>query len=310
MTIRVLITCPQMQEGLDEFRPRFERHSIDVEMPRLEQQLDEDELLQIIGSFDGVIAGDDSFTRPVLERAERLRVISKWGVGIDNIDMESARSLGIVVTNTPGQFGPEVADVVAGYIVMLARRLHEIDRAVREGRWLKVQGISLRGKTLGVVGFGAVGRAVAQRGRALDMNVSATDPLLEAADAPGGVRVLPLEELLTVSDFVSLNCPLTEENVHMLSDERLALMKSSAYLINTARGRLVDEAALVRALTTGELGGAALDVFENEPLPADSHLRTLPNCILGSHNASNTAEASRRVNALALDNLLKGLGVE
>ncbi len=163
MTDRVLIACPHLQRDLERFRPRFAEHDIEIEAPPVEQQLSEDYLLANIGRFDCVVAGDEPYTARVVEQASRLQTIAKWGIGIDNINLEAAREHGIKVVNTPGQLSAEVADVAICYIIMLARRLHVIDAAVRDGEWQQIRGTSLAGKTLGLVGLGAIGRAVARR---------------------------------------------------------------------------------------------------------------------------------------------------
>jgi D-3-phosphoglycerate dehydrogenase len=307
--MRVLVTCPQLQGAFDAYRSRFDELDIDVELPEVLQQLSEEEMAAIIDRFDGAIVGDDVLSSAVLHRASRLRVVAKWGIGVDNIDLRTASQLGIRVTNTPGVFGDEVADVVIGYLVLLARGLHTIDRRVRAGEWTKVEGVSLARRRLGVIGFGSIGQAVARRGQAMAMTVVAHDVApaqAEVADAIG-IQLLPLEELIAASDIVSLNCPLTDENQHMMDERRLSLLPRGAWVINTARGPLIDEKALVAALRSGQVGAAALDVFESEPLPAESELRQLDSVILGSHNASNTAEGVRRVSDLAVANLLAGL---
>ncbi|MDO8484237.1 MAG: phosphoglycerate dehydrogenase [Candidatus Limnocylindrales bacterium] len=306
---RVLITCPQMQVGLDEYRTVFAEQGIEVDTPTVVQQLSEADLAGIIDRYDGMIAGDDPLTASVLERAQRLRVISKWGVGIDNIDLEAARSRSIRVTNTPGAFGDEVADVVVGYLVLLARGLHQIDARVRAGEWPKIEGASLAGKTLGIVGLGSIGRALATRAGALGLLLLGHDVSenQRVASEALGVQTVPLGELLRQADFVSLNCPLTANNHHMLGEREFRLMKRGARLINTARGQLVDEGELVQALEEGRLAGAALDVFEVEPLPLTSRLRSFSQVILGAHNGSNTSEAVRRVSDMAVQNLIEGL---
>lgn len=306
---RVVITCPQLLRTFDEHRARFDSAGIEVELPDVVQQLSEDEMRAMIGRFDGIIVGDDPLTAPVLAQATRLRVISKWGVGIDNIDLDEARARGIRVTNTPGAFGDEVADVAIGYLILLARGLHVIDRRVRQGEWAKLEGVSLGGRTLGVIGLGSIGQAVARRALAMGMQVVGHDPS-EAQGAAAralGVEVSDLDGLFPRADVVSLNCPLTAENRHMLDGARLAALPRGAWIINTARGPLVDEPALIAALQSGQVGAAALDVFESEPLAADSPLREMPNVILGAHNASNTAEAGRRVSERAITNLIEGL---
>ena len=310
-TMRVLIACLHLQRHMDRYRDLLERHNIEFEMPHIEQQLSEAELIEIIDLFDGVVAGDDEFTARVLERAKRLKVISKWGIGLDAIERATAERLGIKVFNTPNVFADEVGDVAIGYIIMLTRKLHKMDQSVRAGGWLKVQGMSLRGKILGIIGAGSIGRGIARRARALGMEILAHDPvpvppsLIEET----GLRQVSLDELLARSDFVSLSCNLTSENCHMLGAKQFARMKDGAYLLNVARGPLIDEAALVGALHSGKLAGAALDVFEREPLPPDSPLRQFDNCIFGTHNGSNTLEAVLRVNEKAIANLFRGLGI-
>lgn len=309
MKWRVLITCPQLQETIDSYRNLLAEHSVEIEVPHLVQQLSESELLQIIEDFDGVIAGDDPFTAKVLERGKRLRVIAKWGIGVDAIDLEVAKQLGIRVSNTPNVFADEVADVVMGYIILLARQLHKLDQSVRSGRWWKPQCVSLCGQTLGVIGVGSIGKAVVRRASVAGMVAIGYDvaPLPAPFVEETGLRIVSLRELLRTSDFISLNCNLTQVNRHLLSTSEFAIMKTGVYIINTSRGALIDEAALVQSLQEGKVAGSALDVFEQEPLPLDSQLRQFDNCIFGTHNSSNTTEAVMKVNEIAIRNLLDGL---
>lgn len=311
MKYRVLVTCPQLQRSIDQYRDTFSRHGIEVEAPPVVQQMSESELLRIIDGFDGVIAGDDPFTSQVLEKGTRLKAIAKWGIGVDAIDLDAARRFGILVSNTPDVFSDEVADVVMGYIILLARQLHRLDRAVRDGAWLKVPGVSLRGKTLGVVGVGSIGRAVTLRAVAAGMVPIGYDISLppDEFQRHSGIRMLALDQILSESDFISLNCNLTDRNRRMLGPRQFAVMKPGVYIVNTARGALIDETALAAGLREGRVAGAALDVFEREPLPPDSPLREFDSCIFGTHNSSNTGEAVQRVNRLAIRNLLEHLGV-
>jgi phosphoglycerate dehydrogenase-like enzyme len=308
---RVLITCPQMLRHADEYRTRLAAVGIDADTPDVVQQLSEDELVAIIDRYDGAIAGDDQYTARVLEHATRLRIVSKWGVGVDNIDLQAAEARGIRVSNTPGAFGDEVADVIVGYLVLLARQLHRTDARAKAGEWPKIRGFSLAGKSLGVIGLGAIGQGVARRALAMDMRVLGqdVDPTAEQRSALLGTEIVTIPELLRQADVVSLSCPLTPASRHLIDAVALRTMKPGSYLINASRGGLVDEPALIEALASGHLAGAALDVFEVEPLPAASPLRDFENVILGAHNASNTEEASQRVNELALENLLDGLGM-
>ncbi len=305
----ILVSCPLMHDDIDEFAELFEKHNLSIDVPNVDQQLTEDELLDIIHQYDGVIAGDDEFTAAVLDRAERLSVISKWGIGTDNIDKAAAAELGIEVYNTPGVFNEEVADVVIGYAIMLTRKLHQIDQAVRRGEWACPRGTSLAGKTFGVIGVGGIGSAVAYRASTLGMDVLGSDvrSFPEELVEETGIKSVDTEHLFRESDVVSLNCPLTPQTRKIVGAPELEDLGPDGYLINTARGQLIDQAALVDALANERIAGAALDVFEEEPLPAESQLSTLTNVILGSHNAQNTSEAIERTHVRAIENLFKEL---
>lgn len=314
MTVqRVLISCVQMQTTLAKHRARMEEYGLELVVPDVKgQQLLEDDLLEIMPNIDGVIAGDDHFTARVLEASPRLKVLSKWGIGTDSIDKEAAERLGIVVTNTPGVFGDEVADMALGYVLLLGRRQHSIDTQVRAGRWPKVEGESFRNQTALVVGLGSIGCSIVTRLLAIGMTVLGYDPVVEAQQRARhlGVDPLPLEEALPSAGWLILAAPLTCETHHLIDQQRLELLPRGARLVNVARGQLVDEAALVRSLLSGHLGGAGLDVFEVEPLPEDSPLRAMDNVVLGAHNGSNTRAAVERTSALAVENLLRYVGQE
>lgn len=311
MTWKVLVTCPPMIMTLDNCQERFETEGMEVTAPAITQQLPESQLCEIVGQYDGVIAGDDPFTERVLEAGYkgRLKAIAKWGIGVDAIDLEAARAKGIVVTNTPEVFGGEVADVAVGYAVLLFRHLHHIDRAVRSGEWRKIQGVSSRGKTAGIIGLGSIGRAVARRLRSMEMkllghDVSQISPAFcsETDLTPAGK-----EQLLTQSDLVILTCSLNKQNRHFLNEHAFRLVKKGVFIINVARGPLIKESALLAALDEGVVAGAALDVFEVEPVGPDNPLLKYEQVILGTHNGSNTREAVERVNQIAIDNLLRSL---
>jgi len=311
MSLKVLISCPHLQRTIDNYRDLFSQNGVEIDLPEVDQNLSEADLIKIIDQYDGVIAGDDVFSEKVLLHASKLKVISKWGVGVDSIDLEAAKRLGITVSNTPNVFGDEVADLVIGYIILLSRKIHLIDRSVRNGLWkdAQIRGISLRGKTLGVIGVGSIGKAVVVRAKALGMITLGYDvyPISESFISQTGLKQVSLTELLRNADFISLNCNLTPENRHLLGKKEFNMMKSPVYIINTARGALIDESSLIQALAEGKVAGAALDVFEYEPLPSDSPLRRFENCIFGAHNSSNTYEAILRTNELAIKNLFAGL---
>jgi len=305
---RVLVSCPLIQDSMGEYNEQLAAHDITYDIVKVNQQLDEDELLELIDEYHGVIAGDDEFTRRVLETADRLEVISKWGIGTDDIDHDAAEEFGVEVFNTPGVFNDEVSDVVIGYVIMLTRRLHHIDSAVRDGEWICPRGTSLANKTFGVVGVGDIGSAVAHRAHAHGMEVLGNDiqPLSDDLKEIG-VRKMDKQTLFEESDLVSLNCILNEATRGMVAKDELERLGEGGYIINTARGGLIQESALIEALQEGTIAGAALDVFEEEPLPEGSPLTEMDNVILGSHNAQNTSEAVSRVNDRAVENLIQGL---
>lgn len=305
----VLITCPPALATADSFVPGLKARGLDVRLASVIQQPSEEDLIRLLQDVEGVIAGDDPLTSRVLRQAPKLRVIVRWGVGVDNVDLTEARKLGIRVVNTPGVFGDEVADVAIGYLILLARHLHRIDCSVRHGVWEKPQGRSLAGRTIGIIGLGTIGQAVARRAAAMRMVVVGHDVVAHARDtaAAQGVRIEPFDDLVARADVIVLCTALTSENRHLINATTLARMRPGGWLINVARGALVDEGALVAALKSGFLAGAALDVFESEPLSIDSPLQAFDQLILGSHNASNTVEAVARVNELAVDHLIRGL---
>lgn len=303
----VLVTCRQMQVELPQHRERIERLGYEVVAPDLagRQQFTAGELLEYGSRLVGIIAGDDELNGEFFGGAKRLKTVIRWGIGMDSVDHEAAQRHGVSVRNTPGVFGQEVADSAFGYILNLARGYVAVDSAVRRGEWPKWEGSTLAGTQLGIVGFGAIGHEIARRGHGFGMNVVVSDPFVETA--PAGVRIVDIDELLATSRFIVLACPLTAETFHLIDAGRLAHVRSDAYLINVARGPVVLEVDLIEALKAGRLAGAALDVFEVEPLPRDSELRTLPNVLLGAHNGSNTREGVARASSAAVDFLLEEL---
>jgi D-3-phosphoglycerate dehydrogenase len=312
MTIRVLVSAPYMLPHLDRFRPIFERSDIELVTPEVVERLSEEELFQLVGEIDGAICGDDRFTPRVLQAAvPRLKVISKWGTGIDSIDKQAAEKLGIRVCNTPGAFADPVSDTVMGYVLNFARRLPWMDRNMKQGKWEKLPSRSLRECVLGVVGVGNCGKAVLRRARGFGMRLLGND-ILEISPAfidEVGVTMMDLEALLPQVDFLSLNCDLNPTSFHLLTRERMRLLPSSAVVINTSRGQVIDEQALVEALREGWISGAALDVFEDEPLAADHPLRSMDQVMLGSHNANSSLAAWERVHKNTIRNLFEGLGI-
>lgn len=306
MSGTIAITCLQMQNDLYRHRERIEAAGYELLVPALTgQRFESDELIALARDCVGIVAGDDDLSRRTLAGLPTLRVLVRWGIGTDSVDLAAAHELGIVVRNTPGVFGDEVADSAFGFIVNLARGHHLIDAAVRRGEWMKVEGISLSGETLGVVGAGSIGSAVVRRGLGFGMPVVVHDPYFQG-QLPSGASLVDLSELLHRSRFVVLAAPSTPSTRGIIGASTLATMRPDAFVINVARGDLIIEADLVAALESGRLAGAGLDVFEVEPLPADSPLRDL-NVLLGSHNGSNTTAGVRRASQRAVDITLEEL---
>jgi D-3-phosphoglycerate dehydrogenase / 2-oxoglutarate reductase len=305
MKYKVLVTAPYLQPIVENYRTIFASHQIETVVPYLNEKLCEAELLQCIGDIDGIIAGNDEITEKVLLAGKKLKVVSKWGTGIDGIDKEAAARLGIAVRNTPNAFTDPVADTVLNYILCLARGTMDLNEKMHHGVWEKRVGFALHECTLGVIGMGNIGKAVVKRAQAFGMKVLGND-IKEIKEMPSDFMV-PLDRLLKESDFVSLNCDLNPTSRHLINEETLALMKPSTYLINTSRGPVVDEKALIGALENKKIAGAALDVFENEPLSEDNPLKKMPNVILSPHNANAGKAAWEKVHLSTIQNLVEEL---
>lgn len=309
MKWKVLVSAPYMQLVIDRFQKVFNDYDIEIVIPPINERLEEEELLTWVGEVDGAICGDDRFTEKVLRSASKLKVISKWGTGIDSIDLETCRELGIVVRNTPNAFSEPVADSVIGYMLCFSRNLPWMDRKIREGVWHKIPGRALRECTLGIIGVGNVGKTVAHRAICFGMRVLGNDivEMPEEFQTETGIHMVSKDELLKEADFVSLNCDLNPTSFHLMNESKFAMMKTTAVVINTARGPVIDERALIKALKNEDIAGAALDVFEDEPLPGDSPLRQMDNVMLAPHNANSSPEAWERVHQNTIKNLIEEL---
>ncbi len=300
-TRKVLVADQLDSEALEALRQRFDVTAKDVSP---------DELLEMIEGYDALIVRSRTkVTREVLRQGTRLRVVARAGVGVDNIDVEAATKAGIMVVNAPTGSTQSVAELTVGLMLSLARRIPEADRSMKSGQWEKarLKGLELSGKVLGLIGSGRIGSEVAAICQTLGMTVIAFDPYLpqEVAESRG-IVLTSLDEVLQMGDFVSIHAALTEETRHMVSHNQLAMMKRTAYLLNCARGPIVDEDALVRALQEGLIAGAGLDVYEREP-PTGSLLLGLDNVVLTPHIAASTRDAQRRTGLVAVDQLFKAL---
>lgn len=264
-----------------------------------------DDLLARLTGVDGYIAGLDCISADVVERMpDTLRVISRYGVGVDRVDLTACKRRGITVTNTPGANSTAVCELAFALMLCTARGIPQLHCAVEQGEWPRASGMELSGKVLGIVGMGAIGKRLATRAQAFDMQVCAFDPFFdEAFAAEHGIRRMELDELISSSDVVSLHVPLTQETRHLLNASRIASMRPGSILINTARGGLIDEQAAADALTSGHLRGVGLDAFEQEP-PQDSPLIGLPGVVLTPHTGAHTAEAVGRMGMLSVENAI------
>lgn len=256
-----------------------------------------DELAQIVADYDALIVrGRTKVTAPLLEAATRLKVVGRAGVGVDNIDLAAAKSRGVTVVNAPVSTTLAVAELTFGLLLALTREIPRADSAMKQGQWLKkeLEGAELHGKTLGILGMGRIGAEVARRARAFGMEVLGYDPLLTPEEIRGRVaEPVDRDELLARSDFISLHLPLTPETRGLLDADQFAKMKDGVRIVCAARGGIIDETALLSALESGKIAGAALDVFESEP-PGATELVKHPKVIATPHVGAQTAEAQSR----------------
>ncbi len=309
MKYKILISAPYLIPVIENYRPMFEERGCEIVVAKVEERLEERDLLQIMGDIDGVVCGDDKFTAKVIAASSRLKVLSKWGTGIDSLDQDACASRGIAIKNIPNAFSEPVGDTVLGWMLSFARRFQEQTEDIQNGGWFKLPGHALNEKTLGVVGVGNTGKAVIRRAHAFGMRILGND--IETVDpdfvTQHGLEMTDLEDLLKQADYISLNCTLNPTSEFIMNSKTLELLKPDAVLMNAARGPLIREMDLVEVLEASRIKGAALDVFENEPLPKNSKLRSLPNLILSAHNANSSPLAWERVHERAIENMMQVL---
>ncbi|HWD93980.1 MAG TPA: phosphoglycerate dehydrogenase [Verrucomicrobiae bacterium] len=299
MSWKVLITARGVQSAGEQAVALLQKAGCEIVFPPRFGPLKADELAPALTRVDAVLASLDDYSASLLSSsaAEKLKIIARWGVGYDSVDVAAATQNGIVVTYTPGLLDDAVADYTFALLLAVARRTNEAHAAMQQGEWKPVWGADVGGKTLGIIGLGRIGKAVARRAAGFNMRILAHTP--HPSPENEGIEFVPLARLLAESDFVSLHAALAPSTRGMIGDAQLRLMKPSAYLINTARGALVDEAALARALAENRLAGAALDVYATEPLPSDSALRAAPNLLLSPHQSSCARDTGERVSLAA-----------
>ena len=263
------------------------------------------QVAELLVGVDGYIAGLDEIDRAALEKADKLKVISRYGVGVDNVDLEAAKEKGIVVTNTPGANSVSVAELALGLMLALARNIPEAVQSVQQGKWPRYSGVSLEGKTIGILGLGAIGKQLALRLSGFGCQVYAYDPYADNAFAiENGIVLVSLDTAIAKSDFISLHLPLLPETKGLVNDAFFAKMKKGAYLVNTSRGEVVDEGALLRALESGHLRGAGLDAFSMEPPDPSNPLLHLPQVIATPHLGAQTDGATSNMGWIAMQDCL------
>jgi len=305
---RVLVSATSFGRHDPALKETIEHSVAEVVYNPTGRPLKSAELQSLIHDIDGFIAGLDEIDARVISRANRLKIIARYGVGIDRVDLQAASQAGILVANTPGANSVAVAELTLGLMLALARNLILADRAIRQGDWPRLNGLSLQGKTVGLIGFGSIGQEVAKRLGGFGCRILACDPVLTNELArQHGVEHMNKESLISAADIVSLHVPVLPETFRMVDADFLSRMKPGAFLINTARGELIDEPALLEALECGALRGAALDCFSNEPPGADHALFKLPQVIATPHTGAHTDQATNQMGWMALQACLESL---
>ncbi len=302
---RVLVTPTSFGKNNPILKTQLEAEVGEVVYNTTGRPLSDTELMEVIPEIDGYIAGLDTISRQVIEAATNLKVIARYGVGVDAVDLEAAEEKGIIVTNTPGANSASVAELTVGLMLSLARNIPFAAQVTKSGEWPRLGGLSLEGKVVGLLGFGAIGQQVARRLSGFDCKILAYDPVVdELQSAELNVELVPREDVLRQADFVSLHCPLTDETKGMVDPVFLGQMRDGAYLINTSRGELVDENALYEAIYDEKLRGAALDVFDKQPPNPDNPLLSLEQVIPTPHMGAHTDGATNAMGWIALSDCL------
>jgi D-3-phosphoglycerate dehydrogenase len=307
--MKILVTPTSfLKPDNERARLMLEAFADEIVYNELGRPLTADEVLERLPGVDGYVAGLDTIDAGVLEKApDSLKVISRYGAGVDRVDLAAAAKRGIAVTNTPGTNAVAVCELAFGLMLAAARRIPQLDAAVRQGEWPRSQGLELCGRTLGIAGLGAIGKNLAVRAKAFGMRVAAYDPYMdERFAAEHGIETGPLEAVLKKADFLSLHVPLTDKTRHMIGAEAIASMPDGAVIINTARGGIIDEQAAADALRAGKLRAVCLDAFEQEP-PQNSPLMGMDGVIMTPHTGAHTGEAVSAMGFMAVENLIQVL---
>ena len=302
---RLLVTPTSYGKNDSRLKTELEAQVSEVIYNPTGKPLTSGEVAKLLPGIDGYIAGLDGIDANAMKTADRLKVIARYGVGVDNVDLKVAREKGIVVTNTPGANSVSVAELALGLMLALARQIPEAVEAVHQGKWPRYSGISLEGKTIGILGLGAIGKQLARRLAGFDCRVLAFDPFADVSFANGNhVELTTMDEVIGQADFLSLHLPLLPETRGLVNDGFLSKMKKGSFLVNTSRGEVIDEDALLRALETGHLRGVALDAFTVEPPDPKNPLLALPQVIVTPHLGAQTDGATSNMGWLAMKDCL------
>ena len=304
---KVLITAPYIMPIVDKIAKILNQYGFESIVCDVNERAEEEDLMKWAGNFDAAICGDDRFSEKVISSCiPRLKVISKWGTGIDSIDAAAAKKLGVKVCNTPNAFTTPVSDTVIGYVLSFARNIHGASELMKKGFWQKLPSRSLSECVLGVIGVGNIGKEVIRKATSMGMKCLGNDIVNIEKSFLSNYNVTQVEKstALRESDFISLNCTLNESSFHIIDSQSFKSMKKNAIVINTARGALIDQHALVCALQNNKIAGAALDVFEDEPLSKDSLLLGMENVLLAPHNSNSSPVAWKNVHYSTLRNLI------
>ena len=302
---RLLVTPTSYGKNDSRLKTELEAQVGEVIYNPIGKPLTSAQVARLLPGIDGYIAGLDGIDAVALNAADRLKVISRYGVGIDNVDLVAARERGIVVTNTPGANSVSVAELALGLILALARQIPEAVEAVHQGKWPRYAGISLEGKTIGILGLGAIGRQLARRLSGFDCKLLAFDPFADASFAEANhVQLASMEVVIQRSDFISLHLPLLPETRNLVNESFLSRMKKGSFLVNTSRGEVVDESALLSALQSGHLKGAGLDAFTSEPPDPKNPLLGLTQVIATPHLGAQTDGATSNMGWFAMRDCL------
>ena len=295
---KIAITAPYLQKEWEEYKDQFA--GFDILIPKVEERFEEEDMIRILGEgVSGLICGDDRITKKVIDSTKTLKLIVKWGTGIDSIDKKYAESKGIKVLNTPNAFTIPVSETTIGLMLTLTRRIDENNRLMHQGQWFKPKSFTLNELTIGIIGYGNIGSEVARKlsvfsEKVLWHDIKSDDELRRLNRTFYGKRV-DLDTLLSLSDIVTIHCDLNATSHHLIDASLLSRMTDGVIIINSARGPIIKEEDLIESLLNGKVGFAGLDVFEVEPLPVNSVLRKMDNCVLLSHNTNSSHISWKKV---------------